>query len=59
MTFHTQHVYSTLQQRENGRFHVISAWNTRGVFVGKAVVILDLFTINSNPGKNEKVLSYL
>ena len=28
---------STLKQRENGRFHVVSTWNTRGVFLGLMV----------------------
>ena len=28
-------MYSTLKRRGNGRFHVVSSWNTRGVFVGK------------------------
>ena len=28
-------VYSTLKQRGNNRFNVVSAWNTRGVFVGR------------------------
>ena len=27
------HVYSTLKGRGNGRFQVVSTWNTRGVFV--------------------------
>ena len=30
----TNHVYSTLKRRGNGRFHVVSTWNTRDVFVG-------------------------
>ena len=30
----THHVYSTLKQRGNGRFHVVPTWNTRGVFAG-------------------------
>ena len=29
-----QHVYSTLKWHGNGHFHVVSAWNTSGVFVG-------------------------
>ena len=29
----TDHVYSTLKLRENGCFHVVSTWDTRGVFV--------------------------
>ena len=33
----TLHVYSTLKRRGKGRFHVVSAWNTRGVFVGLLV----------------------
>ena len=30
----THHVDSTLKRRGSGRFHVVSTWNTRGVFVG-------------------------
>ena len=30
----THHVDSTLKRRGNGRFHVVSTWNPRGVFVG-------------------------
>ena len=30
----THHVDSTLKGRGNGRFHVLSTWNSRGVFVG-------------------------
>ena len=30
----THHVNSTLKRRGNDRFHVVSTWNTRGVFVG-------------------------
>ena len=30
----THHVDSTLKRRGNGRFHVVSTWNRRGVFVG-------------------------
>ena len=33
-TLQTNHVYSTLKQRGNDRFHVVSTWNTRGVFAG-------------------------
>ena len=29
----TLHVYSTLKRHGNSRFHVVSTWNTRGVFV--------------------------
>ena len=28
------HVYFTLKRRGNGRFHAVSTWNTRGLFVG-------------------------
>ena len=35
----THHVYSTLKQRGNDGFHVVSTWNTRGVFVGKILKI--------------------
>ena len=35
VTLQTHHVYSTLKGRGNGRFHVVSTWSTRGVFVGK------------------------
>ena len=30
----THHADSTLKRRGNGRFHVASTWNLRGVFVG-------------------------
>ena len=33
-TLQTYHVYSTLKQIENERLHLVSMWNTRGVFVG-------------------------
>ena len=36
-TLQTNHVDSTLKRRGNGRFHVVSTWNPRGVFVGKYV----------------------
>ena len=35
----THHVDSTLKQRGNDRFHVVSTWNPRGVFVGKRVYV--------------------
>ena len=31
----THYVDSTLIRRGNGRFHVVSTWNPRGVFVGR------------------------
>ena len=58
ITLQTHHVYFTLKQRESGRFHVVSTWNTRGMFVGKAVLILDLVTINSNLCKYENIQPY-
>ena len=33
-TQQTQHVYSTLKPRRKDCFHVVSTWDTRGVFVG-------------------------
>ena len=33
-TLQTHHVGSTLKRRGNDRFHVVSTWNPRGVFVG-------------------------
>ena len=33
-TLQTHHVDSTLKRREKDRFHVVSTWNPRGVFVG-------------------------
>ena len=33
ITIQTHHVYSTLKRRENDRFHVVSTWQTRGVFL--------------------------
>ena len=37
ITLQTHHVYSTLKRRGSGCFHVVSTWNTRGVFVGYVV----------------------
>ena len=39
----THYVYSTLKRSGNGRFHVVSTWNPRGVFVG----ILDIWAYPS------------
>ena len=36
----THQVDSTLKRRGNGRFHVVSTCNPRGVFVGLLVLIL-------------------
>ena len=33
-TLQTHHAYSALKRRGNGSFHVVSTWNTRGVFIG-------------------------
>ena len=33
-TLQTHHVDSTLKQRGNDRFHVVSTWNPGSVFVG-------------------------
>ena len=37
-TLQTHHVYFILKRRGNGRFHVVSTWNTRDEFVGKPLV---------------------
>ena len=37
LSLQTQHVYSTLKRRGNDRFHVVSMWNKRGVFVALVV----------------------
>ena len=42
-TLQTHHVYSTLKRRGNECFHVISMWNTRGVFVGKKIDLSNNF----------------
>ena len=33
----THHVYYTLKRLGNGRFHVVSTWNTGGVFVERSI----------------------
>ena len=38
-TLQTHHVDSTLKRLGNGRFHVVSTWNPRGVFVGYEIRI--------------------
>ena len=40
VTLQTHHVYSTLKRRGNDCFHVVSTWNTRGVFVGLTAKLL-------------------
>ena len=34
-----RHVYATFKRRGNNRFHVVSTWNTRGVFVGYFLIM--------------------
>ena len=36
----THHVDSTLKRRGNGRFHVVSTWNRRGVFAERRFLVL-------------------
>ena len=43
-TLQTHHVYSTQKRRRNDRFHVVSTWNTRGVFVGNSSVFTFMVT---------------
>ena len=38
ITLQTRHAYSMLKRHGNGCFHVVSMWNTRGVFAGSFVV---------------------
>ena len=38
-TLQTHPVNSTLKRRGNDRFHVVSTWNPRGVFVGHVVAL--------------------
>ena len=40
-TLQTHHVDSTLKRRGNDRFHVVSTWNPRGVFVRKILTQID------------------
>ena len=42
LSLQTHDVYSTLKRRGNGRFHVVSTWSTRGLFVGQ---ILSLYPL--------------
>ena len=35
LTLQKHYVDFTLKRRGNGRFHVVSLWNPRGVFAGK------------------------
>ena len=34
-TLQSHHMDSTSKRRGNGRFHVVSTWNPRGMFVGR------------------------
>ena len=38
----THNVYSMLKRRGKGRFHVLSAWNTRGVLTAAKVTFTDI-----------------
>ena len=40
LSLQRHYVYSMLKRRENNRFHVVSTWNTRGVFAGLILVKL-------------------
>ena len=42
------HVDSTLKRRRNGRFHVVSTWNPRGVFVGYCGYYIDHYELLRN-----------
>ena len=46
LTLQTLHVYSTLKRCGNKRFHVVSTWNTRGVFVRKHLCSSTSFYFN-------------
>ena len=39
----THHVYSKLKRRGNSCFHVVSTWNTRGVFIGRSIAAMQQF----------------
>ena len=45
LTLQTHHVYSTLQWRGNGLFHVVSSWNARGVYLETLNICLILLRI--------------
>ena len=47
----THHVYSSLKRRENGCFHVVSMWNTRGVFIG---VHVNRYNINHQQNHQQR-----
>ena len=40
-------MYSTLKRRGNGRVHVVSTWNTRGVFVNTSAYAVLMFSLHS------------
>ena len=37
LALQTHRVHSTLKRHGNDRFHVVSTWNTRGVFVERCL----------------------
>ena len=47
-TLQTLHVYSTLKRLGNVCFHIVSTWNTRGVFVGHKVETILVTMASSN-----------
>ena len=42
ITLQTHHVCFTLKWRRNDAFHIVSTWNTRGVFLGKKLITVNL-----------------
>ena len=52
----THHVDSTLKRCGNDRFHVVSTWNPRGVFVGCKLCLIEKFCIMKH-FNNENLLN--
>ena len=59
ITLQTQHVDSTLKRRGNDRFHVVSRWNPRGVFVLLPLLNVAGYWKSSNTEACVKTLSQI
>ena len=55
----THHVDSMLKRRGNGRFHVVSTWNPRGVFVELPLLNVAGYWKSSNTEACVKILSQI
>ena len=60
MTLQSHRVYFTLKRRGNGHLHVVSTWNTSGVFVGVLWnYLLGFYQLNTSNFLDEKHVKFV